>query len=162
MNTVLVMLLCALSPSHLKSAWDHQETADHHQVTTCLAWISDFELCIHSRQCDWKNQEMPEECAGASMNSPILLVKGHVFWNWIFPQICCDFPKIMFCNILKLLHSNCCYYYGLQMKFWPFICWEGLISTHSFRKESQFWAPWKTPSSRYHNLKQTGRLRTEL
>lgn len=90
------------------------------------------------------------------------LLKGTYFENWLFPQICCDFPKTMFCNVFKLLHSNCCYYYGWQMKFWPFICWGGLVSTRSFGKESQFWAPWNIPSSRYHRLKQTGRLRTEL
>lgn len=77
MNTVLVILLCALSPSHFKSAWDHQETADrhqkHHQVTTSLARIIDLELCIHSWHQNWKNQEMPEECVAASMNSPILV-----------------------------------------------------------------------------------------
>ena len=89
MNTVLVILLCALSPSHFKSAWDNQATADHHQkphqVTTCLAWISNLELCIHSRQYDWKNQETPEECVAASVNSPILLVKGRIFWKLDFP-----------------------------------------------------------------------------
>lgn len=53
---VLVILPCALSPPHIKLAWEHQETADghqkHHQITTGLAWIM-WPRITHSQQTVW-------------------------------------------------------------------------------------------------------------
>lgn len=53
---VLVILPCALSPSHSKLAWEHQEVADghkkHHQITTGLAWIM-WPWITHPQQTVW-------------------------------------------------------------------------------------------------------------